>query len=255
VGGAGSGGWNRFTDQQRSEREQNLRCACGRLKSTRKTVQCQRCSFRTRFPPQPPLLCQCGHPRSRGTCLCRSCFQQSRRTIYHCLGCGREFWRKRHGRDALRYCSRACAFAHWSDVQHSGIRSRAACERLPKIRLCSNCGGTPIATHQRLCEVCREVRKWERAEIYRQRSREISKQRPRHPRIQHACASCGKVFMGTPSRVCCSPQCHKRARKVLRGLNLSQIPVALRNELSTMTAEIRTAYRRIDQVRKGVMLA
>jgi hypothetical protein len=63
------------------------------------------------------------------------------------------------------------------------------------------------------------------------------------------CPGCGVRFVG--STLWCTPECCKRARKVVRGLRLSTLPPAEREMLAEMIAFMRAGYRRIDQWRKG----
>lgn len=70
---------------------------------------------------RPP--CKCGRPKAIGSRQCLACYRAAvarPRPSGTCLGCGQPFvrrFRRRRPRpgkrgDALRYCSRACSFAH-----------------------------------------------------------------------------------------------------------------------------------------------
>lgn len=172
---------------------------------------------------------------------------KSRGPMLTCIGCGESFWRRRTGHDARRYCSRACAFAHWRDVRLSDIRSVRARSRPKPTHPCRRCS-QPIELRKQLCENCREVARWEQAEINRQ----IGRQRPRHPRppIPHTCPSCGGLFSAPEDAVFCSPICTRRARKVTKGLRLSRVPLAEREILAQWVVLVRQANQRIDDLRK-----
>lgn len=211
--------------------------------------------------------CDCGRVISRGATMCKPCFiarerqrgqlQRTRRRVHRCIGCGCEFQRVRKPRDACKYCKRACAFAHWSEIRSNDPRMVRARARPPKTLHCRDCGALRSPRCHR-CDVCREVRAWEQAEIARQQTRQQQRahrqSRSAWPfaRRQHVCPVCGEPFTSdTRHRVFCSPDCGNRAHKAMDRMRLSLIPPAERAQLSAMLAEMHAAYREIDRFNKG----
>jgi len=84
-------------------------CKCGQPKS-RNGQTCRSCSARARAAV--PTLCACGARKSRHSARCRRCLVRSIRAgnTRTCERCRKPFVRKKRGRDARRFCSRACGF-------------------------------------------------------------------------------------------------------------------------------------------------
>jgi len=259
-----SGGWNRLPAHLWT-------CVCGRRKTNRYSLRCRRChadhmrgmqrrqgvrsTTTGRLTYQHPCS-TCGGLCSRGATQCKTCEcavrSQRSRPETRCLGCGRQFQRKRKQRDVVKYCSRACAFAHWSDIRRTDIRAVRARARPPKTYACCNCGAPLLSGRRRYCEVCRNVRAAINRQLHNELARERARQQRRHPAgpIVQICPSCGAHFDGR-LRVCCSRLCLRRAKKVLKGLQLSHFPASELAPVAELIATMRAAYRHIDTVRKG----
>lgn len=185
--------------------------------------------------------CACGRPKTKGATRCIACTRPGF-PVRICEGCGVEFSRKARRRDAFRYCSRACAFAHWSEIQ------RAAHPAKPKpVRQCRRCDA-PIA-RLAFCATCRDIRARE-AQL---RARAVSLARSRRQRgitadINHTCPGCGRTFQSTPGRVACSRGCRRQVQRLVRQMRLSTLPPGEREQLASMIALVHSAYRRIDEI-------
>ena len=197
-------------------------------------------------------LCACGQLISRTAARCFTCYiklrseQQKARRTFRCLGCGQESSRRKcPGHDARKYCSRACAFAHWSEIRLSDVRSVRARARPRPTHPCRRCD-RPIELRKQLCVSCREVARWDQADRRRQKAR----QRPKVGTFKHTCPSCGDPFVGLRDAVFCSHICSRRARKVTKGMGLSRLPINERERVAPLVALVRQANQRIDRVRR-----
>ncbi len=171
----------------------------------------------------------------------------SARPVSTCVGCGQGFYRRKRPHDARKYCSRACAFAHWSEIRQQDARSVRARARALEPRRCSSCSQPVAVPRKRFCETCERVRAAEQAESHRLQVLEyIRKKRGTRAGVLHTCPSCGETFTGMLQRVFCSRTCARQGN--FRGLRFSKHPVDERELLASMAALARAGYQQLDRL-------
>lgn len=253
-----SGGWNRLPAEA-------WECACGMRKSTPHAQRCQRCTRSQgtrdaagRLNYQTP--CACGRLKSRNSARCQACFKAARfdksHPVSRCVGCDWPFRRRHRSHDAGRYCSRACAFAHWSEIRQQDPKNVQARLRPKPVKHCARCQCPPGSPRAKYCDACSEVRRWEKRDLARRATRRWLRSHPRPrrsgPPVTHTCPGCGESFTSVkPNAVFCSFRCMRQSRKVLKGSPLSVIPVAEREQIAQLVSLRRAANKRVDDIRKG----
>ena len=138
----------------------------------------------------------CQHPKSAGAKACRACNNAARRLAITrvCAHCGSAFARKSKGRDALRFCSKACAGAERTKSKKPRARV------VPSQRQCVACGVT-FTTHQKARVCSSECRKAYRLAKYK---------------ADCACRVCGVALVyrvGHTRSKFCSATCRRKSMR------------------------------------------
>lgn len=177
---------------------------------------------------KPPRVCmQCGASPIQGYKFCsHACRDKARRIKLGiptweeryanapgrqdrtCEHCGGTFQRRGRGKDALRFCSRDCGFAH-QKANATGPKPQGACKVF--FKGCAQCEQlfTARAFNARYCSNACSTKEYE--------TRSLRQRIEAHPgRIECTCRECGKGFVaeyGNTRRIFCSAECSKRSVK------------------------------------------
>lgn len=145
-----------------------------------------------------------------------------------CEYCGVRFKRKRHSKDAARFCSRECGFAATSEYAGISVETKATAESLrvfvsTKRCRCEECGArfSGVSLGAKICtEACRRSR-LRRLYVVRQLARDDI------DRSERQCPECAKTFAPPYGRAgakfCCNECAAKNSRRTSKAKRRARI--------------------------------
>lgn len=216
-----------------------------------KSVTCSVCSRRCMelVESRCAKCCACGSRKSEKAKQCVRCWKQAlpSRVVRVCVGCGVQFSRKANYGDALKYCSRACAFA---DPNWRGAADKRAAKeaRRPKPKPCEICGAVCKSLQAKCCS----------RECAKEKARRASYVRDPLPKqLLDKCACCGSS-MGLADRhtkgpkakrLFCSAACRNRMGKYSRFW--SGVTGAERAEIVETARLLRALHVEVNSINQG----
>lgn len=149
----------------------------------------------------------CDHPKSRGAIECKPCRSLRLNPPRTCEQCGGVFRRKGgkpKATDAMKFCSRNCAFEH-AGYRRIARRATTLFQQAWGGR-CDRCGVSQPIRRLR-CDPCNKA-------VTREKAREYYLSTVDYDRTDVTCPECSKAFLqGHASQIYCDDVCGERAHR------------------------------------------
>lgn len=180
-------------------------------------------------------VCACGARKSKESIGCKACCNAEaiaasvgHRKPFTCEGCGVAFGRRGKTKDAKRFCSRKCAYAH-PEKMMGAARVRSAERRAARRAAVASAYATPIscarcgakfsirALGQRYCgDICMRAEASSRVKARANKGKTVRPKRPSTRSHNVHCQHCGTEFRTSANGKFCSVACRSRETRARR---------------------------------------